>query len=1148
MKSNSFFALSAFLLTACPLWAELRISEICPEPANEIETSFYHGNEIFHGRGFSPILDPNGKESGWIELENTGDSPVDLADYKITCANRGKKLKLGDDDISPLCHRMVGAHERTLVYIGETYKNSKDRDGDGITVTEYDHGVMAVPVKANPKKFPLVVLAKKDGTIIDRFIIPVDLPDGGSFAPGENSSDTYVTRAILTKPTPGKANDYTGAIPYGPNAGPLYGVSFKGISPKPTDLKANPPAKLGVDYEVSMPINPIADANGNKITKVKLIYRIMVKDPNCQVIYHPDFRAIKFIEGEAEMTKTTSKDKALGDVWTGKIPGGKLTEPGKLVQWAFLITEQGSGTAWRSPSFKNPDIAYQWYGTITEPDDTQMSKTLDTLHLFAERYEVDDNCEEQIKKGNKHATHAWPINQQHDFYESKTQPGYPYGSRCSMYDSQTSIYYDNIKIDLRGHTSAGFWKKSHGLRFNKCQPWNGEDPFTHEKLEDIRKTSFIAEYCDPTAIRQALSYRFFRKTGNLTPFDYPVRVMMNGKFFQLALHSNRFTDDLLENYYGLEEKDGSIGYGYKNCGSLAPNGESCAGLTLKKTPDDGHERDQTKLADFATTFKFDYSAYPDPKDRVNLPKISQAVVRSFNLPVWINYLATACLTQEADDTLSNLCIYYDSIHTDTWMPLPYDLNLSFGQYMADLGFRKKGTLADYDPFLCHPFFSGWCVEIGRKRDSGVNRGGNYGYEAIFQNEKFRRLYLRRLRTLMDQILKARGTSQAKTPFWQDVVVPFKEAIEPEIEEDHDTWEYYKQNLHAYPNGQTAVTKEAIYVWTPIYGTEKHERPMNFQQGIDDLWNNYIEKRRQHLFVTHSTGAGSKAKGYDINLGAGIPPAQSPISQLASKISFVDLDNPDAIVIENKNNEAVDMSGWKLGGAWTNPWQFFPAKVNEPFTLPSGTVVDANDKLYIVFDRKAYIAKINPTEQVIIGNVPAPDKARSLMTLSTADGTMVIGENSGEGPTAITYPENANGKAAVNEVFQDPAMKSWLETISATTDGQSALKAFTGSAEDLRICKMVKELPVAGAEKKVSLRIEGITPNAISGTAGFTLSARLRFNGHEKTGPIDGKVVLQEFSDLTAKPSEKALTENQFPLAIPVGNAKAKFFRLVLKDK
>ena len=172
----------------------------------------------------------------------------------------------------------------------------------------------------------------------------------------------------------------------------------------------------------------------------------------------------------------------------------------------------------------------------------------------------------------------------------------PCGARVQIYDSQTGFYYDNVRIDLRGNTTAGFYKKSHGIRFIKSQPLTCTNPFTGELIDGLRKVSFIAEYSDPSFIRQALAFQLFKDMGLKVPYSYPVRLNMNGKFFQMAFHSNRFSDELIEDYYGLDP----LGYSYKSVGTM--RGTTTGGGTEKKTPDDGNDKDLSVLSAFYETF------------------------------------------------------------------------------------------------------------------------------------------------------------------------------------------------------------------------------------------------------------------------------------------------------------------------------------------------------------------------------------------------------------------------------------------------------------------------------------------------------------------------------------------------------------------
>ena len=116
--------LAAF--AALPAAAQLRISEICPQPA----TTHPSTGEVVDQ------LDPNGKVAGWIELENTSATEtVDLGNYQIIRTHRGKKIKKNawdpawttadhdpdDYGTSMLPSRQIGPGERVLVYTSDAY-------------------------------------------------------------------------------------------------------------------------------------------------------------------------------------------------------------------------------------------------------------------------------------------------------------------------------------------------------------------------------------------------------------------------------------------------------------------------------------------------------------------------------------------------------------------------------------------------------------------------------------------------------------------------------------------------------------------------------------------------------------------------------------------------------------------------------------------------------------------------------------------------------------------------------------------------------------------------------------------------------------------------------------------------------------------
>ena len=851
--------------------AALRFGEICPRPTS---------------------LDPNGRESGWVELVNDGEETENLADYELARFNRGKAAKAGAAKTN-LKSREVAPGTSTRVYTSEVYDNCKDLGGKG-TVAVYANDVMVYPVKVNPKKFPYLQLYKgADETVkelVDEAIVPVDLADDCRY--------DARTREIVSG-----SGESEKRVAVGPNVGPVYGV--KDV---PSDLDPLPLAEEGVDYAVTFAVNPMLSklaAEGDAIDTVTLLYTAA----------DGAVKETPMVKGE--------KNKTQGQLWAATVPAADLPAPGRLLRLAARIAT-ADGKSFRSPSFHNPDDGYEWYGTLVKSD-ALVDKKLPTWHLFVE--------------GNS-------LQQMDVDADKQDLTKVPYQARCGIYDSSTGRYYDNVRIDLRGNTSGGYRKKSHGFKFAKCNPYVGTNPLDGSKVE-IRKTSLTAEYGDPTYIRQGLSFYVFRLGGAHTPFFYPVRLNLNGEFYQLAFHTARFSDELIEDQYGLDP----LGYGYKNSGCLTPglkNWVTCE----KKTPDDGDETSAAAmkpLKDWTTSFGNDMQANQDDQ-----PKVTKEVVKTFDLPAWINYLAQARITEECDDSWANLSTYGDVNGTGTWMPLGYDMNQTWGYIYRsqwDNNYRD-GLLTAEDRHKSHPFFGGrrvLCYYTNGTRSHPNSE--NWAFEAVWQSTKFRRLYLRRLRTLMDRQLMPPGTPRSETPIWS-FVAKYHELIREAAALDAKKWRY---DADWYRNT------------TSPYG-----RALTLDEGYEDLWNAYIEPRRTHLYVTHSAKYATMPIGYGEGLAAGIPETQLPLSELVPNLVFDADAESGLLTIRNNNAEAVDLSGWTLSG--TVNW-----------TLPAGTVADANDVVLVVADRKAYVAahEAELTDQVIVGNAPFDAAATDLKVVPAA---------------------------------------------------------------------------------------------------------------------------------------------------------------------
>jgi hypothetical protein len=266
-----------------------------------------------------------------------------------------------------------------------------------------------------------------------------------------------------------------------------------------------------------------------------------------------------------------------------------------------------------------------------------------------------------------------------------------------------------------------------------------------------------------------------------------------------------------------------------------------------------------------------------------------------NIPATINYWASSVIMHENDHTHKNYYAYRDTWDpvnnpdgTNEWMFLPWDKDLTFG-----LNNGISGVIADQDwpgdvRSPSHPFYG--CSEH-QKRDYQWN----CLIDALHDNPVTRQMYLRRLRTLMDELLQPPGTPTAELKF------------EKRIDE-------LQAQLEIELGGSS------------------------FRNNINLIKTNYLTVRRRHLFEDHSI----HNPGYDEN--AGIPDAQP--ADVVIDFGTVEF-NPasgnqdeEYVGLFNLNAIAVDISGWKLEGGIEH---FFPP----------GTVIPAYNALYVTPNAVAF---------------------------------------------------------------------------------------------------------------------------------------------------------------------------------------------------
>ena len=845
----------------------------------------------------SAVTDPWGNDTSFVELHNAGDAAVDLAGWTIKRYQKGKYNK---DNVSiTFPDYSLAAGACVVVWCSDDFGYAS-----GVAATESANVFVSGNMKFKASNTPRIDLfdSADASAPADSFQVLAALADGQSMEPAADPA-TDANNYYFYNPTPGAANNYETAVAVGP-----------------TFVSESHPAgeaPLDRDLPVSCTWAPL---DGSTIASVRMVWRLN---------FGAEYAAV-------EMTPDP-EDPA---TFTAAIPAEEFANygvPGSMVRWRFEATDS-EGRVSVAPAFGAADSSPRYFGTITA---SGVESALPVFHLFvadsgfvagtASVDEPDDPTDSPLNLGGMDVDYDALAN--NGTYKSL----YPLGVRCSVYHA--GRFYDNVRIDLRGNTSATFEKHAHGLKFNKSDKLLAYDPTTG-RTNEVRKTSFTAEFVDPSFLRQYASFAFLNAVGTPAPLHHPVRVQLNGAFYQLAFHSMRFSDELLD-YYADSFPD--YGFDADAC-ELIKN----AGTFLKTTSASGFE---TKIPEYEN----EQTAPPHFNALMADLKASDKSVRAYdtlNLPLWINYMAAVRVTQEMDDVWSNLSAYYDDA-TATWWPLAYDMNLSFGQFYCEAGWEDRtGESTSDDALKSHPLYGGSQVRVYNKGTTtiatpGGNPNYNGGFDAIYADETMRGMHLRRLRTLMDGWLKAPGTPKEDTPLWRLFADRVSE-MSATAALDRDKW-----------TRRTSGNALKINVWGNDY-------PATFEAGVERIWTHYIVPRREHLYVTHSAtnstyDAASVFTGIEggafVSHNAGIPePQPAGLSVRISRRVFDEAGTNTYVKVDNPNDIFLDVSGWTL------------STPESSFTVFPGTVIPPGGSLYIVADRAAFVAA-HPRSRVLIeGNL------------------------------------------------------------------------------------------------------------------------------------------------------------------------------------
>ena len=298
------------------------------------------------------------------------------------------------------------------------------------------------------------------------------------------------------------------------------------------------------------------------------------------------------------------------------------------------------------------------------------------------------------------------------FTQSESASNSRSGARASVYFE--GRFYDNIFVRKRGGATNGSSQK---FDFNK-----GESLYIDEDMPAVGEINMNARGSDSTYVRQTLAFETYQMAGNASCNSALWYMQLNGSFDRIGVFIEQVDGDFLErNGY---DPDSDL-YKFVQRSNLNPVFYDTVTGIEKKTGD---------KSDLGTV----RTLVAGLNQRSSLGR-RRYVIDNLDIPQVLNYLAVRSITQDADDVRKNFYGYVDSRGDQRWRIFPWDKDWTFG------------VTGDGGTHLPHPFF-------GDEEHAKQNANQwNVLYDVLFEETTTQRLYLRRLRTVMDELLQPANT-------------------------------------------------------------------------------------------------------------------------------------------------------------------------------------------------------------------------------------------------------------------------------------------------------------------------------------------------------------------------------------------------------
>lgn len=453
----------------------------------------------------------------------------------------------------------------------------------------------------------------------------------------------------------------------------------------------------------------------------------------------------------------------------------------------------------------------------------------------------------------------------HFFMEDPAAANVQPGTRGAIYHN--GKFYDNVEVDPTGR-SVGLSgpKKSHDVQFTSDHWFE----FTDENFV-MNDFDIISDYWNREKVRVALGYQTLNAVGTPAHLSRLVRTEHNGEFYGTYF----FVDG------GNEE--------FLRRAGLNPTG-ALYKMNLNFSIGLGSYKKQTRTWEDSS----DLRALFNGLDLTGDAKIKY-LMDNVDMAAMANYLAGLVIMAHGDCCSKNLYVYRDTEGTGEWEAVPWDVDSAFG----------RGGVALAQSYV---------VEAG-----GIFNGSDNSLIKALYDEVpgFRQMYLRRLRTLMDQFVQPPGTPENEL-YFENEVDKLIAQLAPDVPADFAKWGSWKTDpvTERITHGQVGVP--------------------SWQEEIGLLRNEYLPKRRVYLYNSLKQVNGGK---------------ELPAQVGAPEIKFGDVDaspvsgnqDEEYIELQNPQSVAVDISGWKLTGGIQH-------------TFAPGTVIPAGGKIYVSPNVRAFRAR------------------------------------------------------------------------------------------------------------------------------------------------------------------------------------------------